>query len=155
MNPIRPSIEEVTRELRSRGIDVPDGKQYLDAFGDSDALSEKLLALIQYGGKRGGAALLWSYEAEREPIPEPGDIAIVLNHRNEPVAITRTVHVAVVPFDQVGADFAAREAEGDSSLAYWREAHWACFGRECERLGRKRDPEMAVVCVSFDLVQWL
>jgi hypothetical protein len=49
-----------------------------------------------------------------------------------PFAVDAQVHA----FDDVGAEFAAAEGEGDGSLAFWREAHWSYFGRVCERLGR-------------------
>ncbi|WP_238136670.1 ASCH domain-containing protein [Variovorax sp. JS1663] len=58
-------------------------------------------------------------------------------------------HFEVVPFEQVTAEFAATEGEGDSSLAWWREAHWRYFGRECARIGRTPSQHMPVVCERF------
>lgn len=48
--------------------------------------------------------------------------------------------------------YAAREGEGDGSLAYWRESHWAFFSRECARIGREPAPDMPVVCAEFELL---
>ena len=151
MDPL-PKVEELTPRLRALGIAVPPGRLTVGAFGDSEALSEELLALIRAGKKRGGASLLWAHEVEQEAIPEVGDVEIVVNHRNEPVLVTRIVKVEVVPFNEVGADFAAREGEGDSSLAYWREAHWAYFSGECRRIGRAPSQAMPVVCSSFEVL---
>lgn len=147
-----PSVEELTSRLQTLGIRMPSGKVTVGGFGDSATLSEELLALIRAGRKKGGASLLWAHEFEREAIPEVGDIEIVVNHRNEPALVTRIVKVEVLPFNQVGADFAAREGEGDSSLAYWREVHWAYFGRECQRIGRTASDAMPVVCSSFEVL---
>jgi uncharacterized protein YhfF len=58
----------------------------------------------------------------------------------------------VLPFDDVTAEFAAIEGEGDGSLAYWREAHIDFFTRECQRLGRTFDLRMPVVCEQFRVV---
>jgi uncharacterized protein YhfF len=58
----------------------------------------------------------------------------------------------VLPFDEVTAEYAAIEGEGDGSLAYWREAHRAFFGRECERIGRQPVDSMPVVCSIFEVV---
>jgi uncharacterized protein YhfF len=60
--------------------------------------------------------------------------------------------VQIVPFSEVGADFAATEGEGDGSLAYWRQAHTAYFGRECQRLGRELGLSAPVVCERFAVV---
>ena len=151
MKPL-PNIEELVGKLQAFGIRIPPGKVTVGVFGDSAALSEQLLSLIRAGRKRGGTSLLWAHEFERQAIPEVGDIEIVVDHRDEPALVTRVVKVQVLPFNEVGAEFAAREGEGDSSLAYWREAHRAYFDRECSRVGRKASEAMPVVCSSFDVL---
>jgi uncharacterized protein YhfF/RimJ/RimL family protein N-acetyltransferase len=151
MEPL-PKVEDLAPTLRGYGIDLPAGVTRVGAFGDSPALSEELLALVRVGRKRGGASLLWAHEAESEPIPSAGDTEIVVNHLNAPSLVTRITEVEVVPFNQVSAQFAAREGEGDGSLDYWRKAHWAFFSRECERLGREPSDTMPVVCSSFEVL---
>ena len=151
MEPL-PKVEDLVPKLQSLGIELPAGAASVGAFGDSPALSEELLALIRSGTKRGGASLLWAYEAESEPVPNVGEVEIVVDHLNAPVFITRVIEVEVVPFNQVSARFAAREGEGDGSLGYWRETHWDFFARECQRLGRVPSETMPVVCSSFEVL---
>ena len=121
-------------------------------FGDSPELSRELIALIRSGTKRGAASLLWGHEADNETAPQVGDIEVVVDHRREPVLVTRIVGVEIRPFIEVGADFAEREGEGDGSLAHWRTVHWAFFSRECRRIGREPSEEMPVVCASFEVL---
>lgn len=147
-----PPMAEVLSKLRALGIALPAGRVRLDGYGDSAALSDALLALIREGRKRAGTSLLWALEAEGLAPPEPGDIEIVLDHRNEPALITRVTRVAVLPYIEVSAEYAAIEGEGDGSLAYWRDAHWAFFSRECKRLGREPAQSMPVVCSVFDVL---
>ena len=127
-------------------------KRRLDTYGDSPELSEQLLALIRGGRKRAGTALLWSLEAEGEPLPSVGDIEVVLDHRHEPSIISRITWVEVLPFGEVSAEYAAVEGEGDGSLDHWRRVHWDFFTRECRGLGREADWEMPVVCSVFEVV---
>ena len=68
------------------------------------------------------------------------------------MCIIETNVVTVVPFEEVPEDFAAAEGEGDKSLRYWREAHWAYFGRECQRIGKELSLRMPVVCERFAVV---
>ena len=150
-----PPLASVLATLRSRGVLLPAGNLRVGAFGDSAELSRELLALILAGKKRGGACLRWSYEAAHEALPAFGDIEVVLDHQNEPVLITRVTQVDEKAFNQVGADFAAIEGEGDGSLDYWRQAHWQYFSRECARLGRTADESMSVVCETFEIVEVL
>lgn len=150
MQPL-PSIEHIAANLRRLGIEVPQSAK-VGAFGDSPEQSRQLLDLIRSGRKRAGAALLWAHEAEGEAIPEAGELEVVVDHLNRPSLVTRITEVEVVPFSMVGADFAAREGEGDASLEYWRAEHWDFFSRECRRIGRKPHESMPVVCCSFEVL---
>ena len=132
-----PTVEFLIAKLSALRITLPAGAVRVSAYGDSPALPEALLALIRLGRKRAGTGLLWAYEAEGEAIPVVGEIEIVVDHHNEPAVVTRIINVQVIPYGDVTAEYAAIEGEGDGSLAYWREAHWAFFSRECQRLGRK------------------
>ena len=121
-------------------------------FGDSESLADELAALVVAGIKRATAGLLWSYEADAKPMPRPGDLSIVEQWSGEPVCVIETVSVAILPFEEVGAEFARTEGEGDGSLVHWRTGHWAYFGRECARLGKKPSFCMLVVCESFKVI---
>ena len=147
-----PDLATVRAKLAAMGVDVPPGRVVLDSFGDSPELSRELVALICAGRKRAGTSLLWAHEHEGEPLPEVGEVDVVVDHEGEPVAITRTVRVQVVAFDEVDEAYAALEGEGDRSLAHWRAAHWDVFGRECVRIGRVPAEDMPVVCCAFELV---
>ena len=150
-----PTVESLTGKLSALGITLPSGALRASAYGDSPALSESLLALIRMGRKRAGTGLLWAYEADGEAIPVIGEVEIVVDHQNEPAIVTRITSVQVVPHGEVTAEYAAIEGEGDGSLAYWREAHWAFFSRECQRLGRTPDASMLVVCSVFEVLHVL
>ena len=140
-------------QLRALGVALPPGRLFLDAYGDSLVMSQQLIGLIQSGRKRAGACLLWSLQADGEAAPAVGDVAVVVDHLGRPVLLTPTTAVAVVPFCEVTAEFAAKEGEGDLSLEYWRRGHWAFFSRECAAIGREPSDQMPVVCVEFE-VAW-
>jgi len=146
------SIESALAQLASVGVHVPAGRVRLDSYGDSEALSNELLALIRIGQKRAGTSLLWAVEADGEELPAPGDIEVVLDFHGMPALVTRIKTVEVVPFSRVTAAYAATEGEGDGSLEYWRTGHWAFFSRECARIGRQPTPDMPVVCAVFELL---
>ena len=150
-----PTLEEVLQELEALGIALPPGNVRVDSYGDSEELSQKLLGLIRIGRKRAGTGLLWLHEHGNDPPAAVGDIEIVVDHCGRPVVVTRIVSVTVVPFADVTADYAAIEDEGDGSLGYWREAHWAYFSRECKRIGRQPSQSMPVVCTVFEVLNIL
>lgn len=122
------------------------------AFGDGEALANNLAALVLSGVKCATAGAVWSYEAEGKRLPVPRDQSIVTNWAGDPLCVIETIRVDIVPFNQVSAEFAAVEGEGDGSLAYWMEAHRRYFMRECDRAGREFSEDMLVACERFKLV---
>jgi uncharacterized protein YhfF len=147
-----PSAEVLVADLVRRGVVLPPGDIRVDAYGDTADLSRELLNLIVRGKKRAGTSLLWAVEADDECLPRAGDIEIVVDHRNVPALITRITRVDVVAFDEVDAEYASAEGEGDGSLNHWRRSHWEFFSRECARIGRVPESHMPVVCSFFELL---
>ncbi|MBK6850480.1 MAG: ASCH domain-containing protein [Burkholderiales bacterium] len=150
-----PSIDALMAQLTARGITLPPGPVHADGFGDSAELSEELLALIRSGRKRAGAGLLWAYEHDGDHISRVGDIEIVVDHLNAPAMVTRIVSAEITPFNEVTAEYAALEGEGDGSLEYWRRAHWNFFSRECKRIGKQPTESMLVRCSVFEVLHLL
>ena len=121
-------------------------------FGDSPEMAEELGRLVVQGIKTATCSLLWEYEADGEPLPKEGDLSIILDSAGRPLCIIETTQLRVLPYDQVDAEFAYAEGEGDRSLAFWREAHWQFFGRRCQAIGRTISPAMPLVCERFQVV---
>ena len=121
-------------------------------FDDNAASANALAALVLARVKRATAGLVWSYEHAGVPLPQVGQLSVVTDFGGKPLGVIETIRVDVVPYDAVSAEFAATEGEGDGSLAYWRRAHWAYFGRECARIGRTPSFDMPVACERFELI---
>lgn len=102
--------------------------------------------------KKATCSLLIEYKVENEPLPQVGQLDIVTNWAGEAQAIIRIEKVDIVPFGQVGEQFAYMEGEGDRSLTYWRKAHWEFFSRELEAMDRQPSEEMELVCEHFEIV---
>lgn len=97
------------------------------SFGATDAQADELLALVLTGAKTATAGALWDYEAEGEALPSRGALAIVVDGSGRPRALIETTSVEIVPFDEVSAEHARLEGEGDLSLEHWREVHERFF----------------------------
>ncbi len=129
------------------------GKPYVaEGFGDHPKLADELGELILNGIKTGTCSALWEWEAEGNPIPEVGLIAITLNGAGEPICIIETTDVAQRRFNEVDEDFAHSEGEGDRTLRYWRQAHSMFFSRVLSKLGREFSEDMPLVCETFRVI---
>ena len=120
----------------------PEGSEWVD----------KLAARIMEGKKTATCSGYDFYQWENEPIPVVGQHTIILNSRDEPVAIIKTTDVRVIPMNEVTPEFAAAEGEGDLSHAFWWEAHEAAFTADLAEYGKEFSETMPLVCERFELV---
>ncbi|MTV73616.1 ASCH domain-containing protein, partial [Streptococcus pneumoniae] len=89
------------------------------------------------------------YVLEDEPLPQVGTFDVILDSQNQAVCIVEITKVSVELFNQVSAQHAFKEGEGDKSLAYWRQVHEDFF-RDClGEAGLTFTPESKVVLEEF------
>lgn len=119
------------------------------AFGDDP---DELARLVAAGVKTATSSAFPLYEIEGEDPPRAGEYSVILNGRDEAVCVIRTARVRVVPFSEVGEDFASLEGEGDRTLRYWRDVHRRFFTKCMREAGLSFTEDMPVVCEEFDVV---
>jgi uncharacterized protein YhfF len=122
------------------------------AFGDSGAMADELVALVESGSKRATASLLRDYEEGREALPRVGDHVVVVDSRAVPRIIWRTTEVVIKPLADVDDGFAWDEGEGDRTRAWWLDAHRTCFGRQAAREGFALTDQIKTVFERFVVV---
>ena len=115
------------------------------AFGDNPGLASELASLVTDGTKT--ATCMTVDDPSR---PRPGERWVVLDGRGEPACVIETLEVVERRFDEVDAEFARQEGEGDRTLDSWRRDHRIYFGR----LGRF-EQTMMLACERFRLVEVL
>lgn len=122
------------------------------SFGHSQDRANELAELVLEGTKTATASNYILYELENEEFPSVGLHNILLDGEGNAVAIVETTSVEVVPFDEVTAEHAYLEGEGDRSLRYWRDVHEAFFNKGFETIEQEFDNKIPVVCERFKLV---
>jgi len=148
----KPAADAMWQAFRQAHGEIPAEASY-EAwyFGDSPDLAKELAGLVLSGAKTATASLYWEYEAEGEALPQVNGYSVITDFDGNPLGVIQTVEVRILPFDEVEAEFAADEGEGDLSLEFWRGAHWRFFSRACAKLGLQPDLKMPVVCERFRL----
>lgn len=138
-------IDEFWQQCRTALPALPAEAPEAWVFGATPTHADGLLALVLAGTKTATASSLWDYEHTGDPLPEAGLLNIILDGQGNPRALLETVSIEIVPFDEVTAEHAFAEGEGDRSLEYWRDAHER-FWREHSENPRGFEPDMPVVC---------
>jgi uncharacterized protein YhfF len=126
--------------------------EYADAvtfsFGDTPELNDELLALVLAGKKTATCGALRDFGENGEELPVVGRRDVVLDSYGDPACAIETVEVAIKRFDEVDAEFAAAEGEGDQSFESWKASHKRYFARTG---GFSYD--MKLVCERFKVVE--
>ncbi len=121
-------------------------------FCDNEIDANECASLVLNNIKTATSPSLWWHQAHAEPIPQVGDLNIVTNWQGEAQCIIETTHVSVVAFDQISAEYAALEGEGDKSLAYWQRVHWQYYHRELAGTDFSPREDMPIICMMFKVV---
>ena len=116
------------------------------AFG---AEADLLTDLVLRGEKTATASAYDLYALEDEPLPQKRNFDVILDSQNQAVCIVEITKVSVRSFNQVSADHAFKEGEGDKSLAYWRQVHEDFFTEWMREAGLNFTPESKVVLEEF------
>ena len=119
------------------------------AFGEAP---DKLAELVLQGIKTATCSAYDPYQINNEPLPKAGDYSIILNSNGEAVCIIKTTKVYLTEYNQVSADHAFKEGEGDRSLAYWRMVHENFLINELASVQRTFNENSKVVCEEFEVV---
>ena len=119
------------------------------AFGvEADLLAD----LVLRGEKTATASAYDLYALEDEPLPQEGTFDVILDSQNQAVCIVEITKVSVQPFNQVSADHAYKEGEGDRRLTYWRELHENLFSKWLHEVGLHFSQDSLVVLEEFRVV---
>lgn len=116
------------------------------AFG---VLADELADLVLKGQKTATASAYELYEVDEVALPQAGTFDVILDSQDRAVCIIEVTKVEVVPFNQVSADHAYKEGEGDRSLAYWRQVHEDFFAEGLAEAGLTFSEETGVVLEEF------
>lgn len=108
--------------------------------------------LILRGEKRASCSLDIWYSEQGEAMPEVGHLQVVTNWDGVPICVIEITSVSKCKYNEVTAEFAALEGEGDKTLSWWKKAHWAFFSKECEELNISPSQDMALVLEQFKVV---
>lgn len=116
------------------------------AFGvEPDLLAD----LVLRGEKTATASAYDLYALEGESLPQEGTFDVILDSQNQAVCIVEIIKVSVKPFNQVSAQHAFKEGEGDKSLTYWRQVHEDFFTDCLGQAGLTFTPESKIVLEEF------
>lgn len=108
--------------------------------------------LINIGKKTASCSLKAGWDIDHEPLPVAGALTVVLNWQQEPVCIIKVTEVTICPFNEVTAEFAAAEGEGDCTYAWWQQAHTKFFTQYAKTVGATFSEDSLLVLERFEKV---
>lgn len=121
-------------------------------FCGGGPIGNKLANLVKDGVKTATSSAKLGYDIENKPLPQVGDLSIVLYDDGSPACIIKETNVSIVPFNKVGSQHAYKEGEGNKSLKQWQELHRDFFSLEYKEYGSTFDENADCVLEEFEVV---
>lgn len=141
-------VEEYWQKFKSKN-NINSNRYEAWQFGfDADLLGE----LVLEGKKTATAGALKSYQFENVDIPRLGQYNIVLDSKNQPLCIIRTIKVEIIPFLEASSEHAYKDGENDRTLESWRNGHKRFFINEFREYNIEFSEDIEVVCEGFEVV---
>ncbi|MBG9986219.1 ASCH domain-containing protein [Facklamia sp. DSM 111018] len=123
------------------------------SFGNTKEMADELAELVNSGIKTATTSAYELYEIEEQAeLLQVGDYNIILNGSEEPVCITQTAVVYIIPYNLISPEHAWHEGEGDRSYKYWKKVHDDFFLEEYHKIGRRFYEQAPMVCEVFEKV---
>lgn len=149
MNKVEAMWRAFCAETGSVSIDEPYQVWY---FGNSPEMAVELSDLVLLGKKRATVSSAAMNEIEPDKAPIPDGYSVVTDFDGHPICVIRTTEIRHLPFNEVDAQFASDEGEGDQSLEYWRDVHWSYYATEAKEHGFQFDENSVICCERFELL---
>ena len=121
------------------------------SFGNTKEMADELAELVNCKIKTATTSAYELYEAG-EHIPQVGEYNIILNSLGEPVCITQTKVVYIMPYNLITPEHAWHESEGDRSYRYWKEVHDRFFCEEYKSVGKNFYEQAPMLCEVFEKI---
>lgn len=121
-------------------------------FGSTSEMARELAELVLKGKKTATASLLEENKLNPESAPALDGLSVVTDFAGNPQCVIQTTEIRHLPFDEVDAQFAFDEGEGNQTLAHWRDGHWRYFSREAQELKIEFNEKSLVTCERFKLL---
>ncbi len=131
--------------LTDHAAKLPDVWHFCDNEQDANTCLELTLA----GKKRATAPSLWYFQTAGEAVPEEGRFDIVTDWDGVARCVIKTTAVTIIPYNQITEHHAQLEGEGDGTLQWWRDAHWAYYSRELAGTEFSPRTDMPIVFQEF------
>jgi uncharacterized protein YhfF len=122
------------------------------AFAGGREGTDALIRLYREGKKTAGSGLVKDYKTAGDPLPKVGNYWIILDSRERPQFIVKTLRTEINMFGKIPKSVARAEGEGDLSISYWKEAHRAFFSPFLSKWGIADIDEAEVITEHFEIV---
>ncbi|AGT44893.1 ASCH domain-containing protein [Treponema pedis] len=120
-------------------------------FGNTKEMADELAKLVNSNVKTATTSAYELYESG-EHVPQVGEYNIILDGSGDPVCITQTKVVYIMPYYLITPKHAWHEGEGDRSYEYWRKVHDDFFYHEYKSIGKKFYEQAPMVCEVFEKI---
>lgn len=147
------SVEKFWQDFCAENPEVNSGESYqVWFFGNSQKMARELGKLVLSGKKRATASLVEFNEKHPKVASLDSGFSVITDYEGVPLCIIQTTEIRYLPFDEVDAQFAFDEGEGDQTLEDWRNEHRRYFTKEAAEFSLEFNEKSLIACERFKLL---
>jgi uncharacterized protein YhfF len=146
------SVKEFWLEFCGKSGTNPATPYQVWYFGNSEKMAKELAGLVISGKKKATASLFEFNEKHPEVAPIDDGYSVITDFDSNPLCVIQTPEIRHLPFNEVDAEFAFDEGEGDQTLADWRDGHWKYFTKEAAENELEFNEKSLIACERFNLL---
>lgn len=121
------------------------------SFGNTREMADELAELVKRGIKTATTSAFELYGPD-DHVPQVGEYNVILDGSENPVCVTQTKVIYILPYYLVTPEHAWHEGEGDRSIQYWTRVHDEFFEWAYKKHGKKFYPQAPMLCEVFEKV---
>jgi 5-formyltetrahydrofolate cyclo-ligase len=122
------------------------------SFAGGRGITDSLIQLYLGGKKWAGSSIVQDFESAGDPLPRVGNYWIVLDSAERPRLLLKTVRVEIHAFEEITAEIARAEGEGDLSVEHWKKSHGEHYAPHLAGWGVSRLSDARVITEFFEIL---
>lgn len=118
-------------------------------FGSKEKEIDDLAEKVLKGEKTATSSLLDYYTLGLKQLSQIGDLAYILNSRDEKLAIVKIEKIEIIRFKDITDAFA--KEEGDGNFENWFNIHHSYYSQQLAKIGKQLTDDTELVCEWFTI----
>ena len=121
------------------------------SFEGKGFVQSQINSIVLSGQKQAFFTTLATFTIDNEPLPNSGELYILVDNQNKPLCVLEIESVNIIPFNEVTFEMVKKEGEC-ATMGEWKEKMQEYIEEEAQVLGFEYSPDIKLVYQTFKVI---